>query len=230
MMYNVNMENDNYVSLNAQDLAEVSPTASSDMQQAFIDTFRETQGANTAQLGEQAHALGSDLEAQYGGLHGPSEYIKSRYQTPQTESRVAALRTASQLSALNQLLQNEQANWKDQVTQKQREYNKAVLAANKRARDRAKAAAAAAQSPTTTGGNDYGGDTNIIRPVNRETHVSNAAHPGWNDTSYYDQDGHLHNIYTNGPYRVEYVDGNKTSDNTAEVDASVGGGGGGGGW
>lgn len=151
MLYNGNMDNDNYITLNEQGLAEISPTASSDMQQAFIDTYRQTQGENTAQIGEQAHALGSDLEAPYGGLHGPSEYMKSRYQTPQTESRVANLRTAAQLSALNQLVQNDITNWKDKYTQKQREYNKAVLAANKRARARARAANTGSTTTPTTG-------------------------------------------------------------------------------
>ena len=133
------MDNDNYITINEQGLAEVNPTASSDMQNAFIDAYRNIQGENTAQIGTQAHALGSDLEAQYGGLHGPSEYTKSRYQTPQTESRIAGLRTASQLSALNQLMQNDVASWKDK-------YSQAYRDAKKRARRRA-AAAAAAQTP-----------------------------------------------------------------------------------
>ena len=84
------------------------------------------QGENTAQIGTQTHALGSDLAAPYGGLHGPSEYMKSRYQTPQTESRVAAMRTAAQLSALNQLMQNDQNRWNER-------YNQAYRAAAKRA-------------------------------------------------------------------------------------------------
>ena len=107
---------------------EVSPTVSRDQQLEFIDKYRQTQADNTAQIGEIAHALGSDLDSPYGGLHGPSEYTKSRYQTPQTESRIAGLRTAAQLSALNQLMNNEQNKWQER-------YNKAYLAAKKRQRD-----------------------------------------------------------------------------------------------
>ena len=118
------MNDDNYLTINEQGLAEINPTASSNMQNAFIDAYRNIQGENTAQIGTQAHALGSDLEAQYGGLHGPSEYMKSRYQTPQTESRLAGLRAASQLSALNQLMQNDIANYKDKYSQAYRNYNK----------------------------------------------------------------------------------------------------------
>lgn len=112
---------------------EVSPTVSRDQQLEFIDKYRQTQADNTAQIGEIAHALGSDLDSPYGGLHGPSEYTKSRYQTPQTESRIAGLRTAAQLSALNQLMTNEQNKWQER-------YNKAYLAAKKRQRDNENAA------------------------------------------------------------------------------------------
>ena len=118
------MNDDNYLTINEQGLAEINPTASSEIQNAFIDAYRNIQGENTAQIGTQAHALGSDLEAPYGGLHGPSEYMRSRYQTPQTESRLAGLRTASQLSALNQLMQNDINSWKDKYAQAYRNYRK----------------------------------------------------------------------------------------------------------
>lgn len=118
------MNDDNYLSVNEQGLAEISPTASRDAQLAFIDTFRQTQGENTQQIADTMHELGSDLEAPYGGLHGPSEYMKSRYQTPQTESRLAGLRTTAQLTALNQLMQNDLAKWKDKYNQEYKKYQK----------------------------------------------------------------------------------------------------------
>ena len=118
------MNDDNILTINEQGIAEVNPTASRDAQLAFIDTYRQTQGENNQQIADQTHALGSDLPAQLGGLHGPSEYTKSRYQVPQTESRVANLRTAAQLSALNQLLENDQARWKDKYNQAYRNYKK----------------------------------------------------------------------------------------------------------
>jgi len=144
------MDNDNYITINEQGLAEINPTASSDMQNAFIDAYRNIQGENTAQIGTQAHALGSDLEAQYGGLHGPSEYMKSRYQTPQTESRIAGLRTASQLSALNQLMQNDVNSWKDKYTQAYRDAQK-----------RARARALASTTPYTGNTGGSGDELNI---------------------------------------------------------------------
>lgn len=122
MGYNEDM--DNVITINDEGLMEVSPEASRNAQTSFIDTYRQLQGENTAQIGEAAHALGSDLDAQYGGLHGPSDYIKSRYQTPQTESRIAGLKTAAQLSALNQLMQNEQNKWANRYNQAYRNYQK----------------------------------------------------------------------------------------------------------
>lgn len=95
---------------------EVNPTASRDQLMGFIDTYRQLQSSNNAQAAASAHALGSDLTAPYGGLHGPSDYIKSRYQTPQTESRIAGLRTAAQLSALNQVMDNELTKWKQRYS------------------------------------------------------------------------------------------------------------------
>lgn len=136
--------NEDYLSVNSQGLVEVSPTASQNTQQEFIDNYRQAQAEKTAQIGEAAHALGSDLEAQYGGLHGPSDYIKSRYQTDQTESRLANLRSAAQLSALNQLMQNDLANWADKYSQARR---KAVAKAN---------------TSTTTNDNKGDVDTNLL--------------------------------------------------------------------
>lgn len=93
-------------------------------QQEFIDNYRNAQAEKTAQIGEQAHALGSDLTAQYGGLHGPSEYWLSRYQTPQTESRLAGLRAANQAQALNQLMKNDLEREAEKYNQAYRNYQK----------------------------------------------------------------------------------------------------------
>lgn len=121
-----------YLRLNDDNMLEVIPEASRDQQMSFIDTYRQTQADNTAQIGQAAHALGSDLTAPYGGLHGPSAYIKSRYQTPQIESRIAGLRTAAQLSALNQLIANDQNRWQNKVNQAYRNAIKAATDAAKK--------------------------------------------------------------------------------------------------
>ena len=139
MVYNRSMNDDkNYLYLNDQGLAEISPTASRDAQESFIDTYRQMQAENVARVGDTTHALGSDLPAYQGGLHGASEYWKSRYQTPQTESRVANLRTAAQAQALNQLMSND-------LAREQEKYSQDARAAQQRANS---------GNTTTTSGDD----------------------------------------------------------------------------
>lgn len=117
-----------YLRFNEEGIAEVNPMASYNAQQAFIDNYRNAQAEKTAQIGEQAHALGSDLEAQYGGLHGPSEYWKSRYQTPQTESRLASLRSANQAQALNALMQQDLARAQEEQQRAYKNYQRRAAA------------------------------------------------------------------------------------------------------
>lgn len=180
------MNDDNYLNLTEEGIVEVNPTASSDAQQAFIDTYRQIQGENTAQIGEAAHALGSDLPAQLGGLHGPSEYMKSRYQTPQTESRVAGLRTAAQLSALNQLMANDQARWKEK-------YNQTYRNAQKRQRAKQNKLYNSLYGGGGNGGNGdvTGGVDEIISDTGVNYSTSGTNVPGLNvdNGSYTDPDG-----------------------------------------
>lgn len=207
------MNDDNYVTITDENVAEINPTASSDMQQAFIDNYRQMQSENTAQIGEAAHALGSDLEAQYGGLHGPSEYMKSRYQTPQTESRLAALRTAAQLSALNQLMQNDQNRWKNR-------YNQVYRSAQKRAR----AKAAAANTGGGGGGNlpVSGGVDEIvseITPTEYSTSGTNVPGLPFDNSTVVDPDGNLVTYNTSDPNNPtrEYVNGERVNESAIQT-------------
>lgn len=228
MGYNKNMDNDDYIRINEEGLAEVNPTASSDAQMAFIDAYRAAQGENTAQIGEQAHALGSDLEAQYGGLHGPSEYWKSRYQAPQTESRVAGLRSAAQLSALNNLMQNDLANWKNR-------YSNAYKAAQKRASSGGSEGSTPTTTDTTTGGVD---EIVTDGSVGYSSSATNVPGLTVNNETYVDADGNYitRNMDTG---EVLYVNGYSKATWDRMQARSVGrgvgsgieyGSGGGGGW
>ena len=144
--------NDDYLRFNEQGLAEINPMAGYNAQQEFIDNYRNAQAEKTAQIGEQAHALGSDLTAQYGGLHGPSEYWLSRYQTPQTESRLAGLRAANQAQALNQLMKNDLEREAEKYNQAYRNYQK-----------RARSYSTGGNPVTTTGnGDSKQGNVNFI--------------------------------------------------------------------
>ena len=95
-----------------------NPQVSLDESNAFIDNLRSTQQANTQQIKTDTYNLGTAVPSNLGGLTGGEGYFTSRYQTPQTNSLVNDLRATAQASALNQILQNEQAKWKNR-------YNKA---------------------------------------------------------------------------------------------------------
>ncbi len=211
------MNDDNYLSVNEQGLAEISPTASRDAQLAFIDTFRQTQGENTQQIADTMHELGSDLEAPYGGLHGPSEYMKSRYQTPQTESRLAGLRTAAQLTALNQLMQNDLAKWKDKYNQEYKKYQK---------RQRAKANSllgngTGSNSPVTGGVDEEVSDTS----VDYSTSATNVPSLNVNNETYVDADGNLITRDMNTK-EILYINGIRKDEYDAAQKQSAKGGGG----
>lgn len=96
----------------------VNPQVSLDEQTAFIDNLRSTQQANNQQIKTDTYNLGTAVPSNLGGLTGGEGYFTARYQTPQTNSLVNDLRSAAQASALNQILENEQAKWKNR-------YNKA---------------------------------------------------------------------------------------------------------
>lgn len=132
-----------------EDRTYLNPTTSRDEQLSFIDTLRETQAKNTAQIRTDTYNLGSPLPSNLGGLSGAEDTFIARYQTPQTEQTVADLRTAAQQSALNQALTNLQTAYK-------KRYNDAMLNYQQRA---AKASATPSTNPSNTG-NELPIDTN----------------------------------------------------------------------
>lgn len=103
----------------------INPQVSLDEQNAFIDNLRNMQQTNTAKITQDTQNLGSELPSNLGGLGGGTSYFKSRYQTPQTNSMVADLRTAAQSQALSTLMNNE-------IAKAKKRYNDAYKAAKKR--------------------------------------------------------------------------------------------------
>ena len=111
--------------------AYLNPQLSVDEANAFIDNLRAVQGQQNQQISNDTQMLGTDVPSNLGGLVGGGNgYFTSRYQTPQTNSAVANLRAAAQASALNQILQDEQAMWK-------KRYQDAYRAHQRRAYNRA---------------------------------------------------------------------------------------------
>ena len=115
----------------------------------FIENLRSIQQQNNSQIAKDTAALGTEVSSNLGGLTGANSYFASRYQTPQTNATVANLRAAAQAKALNDVLANEQAIWKNRYQQAYRNYQK-------RMNDKT-------NQPSTTGG---GGNTKLNIDVN----------------------------------------------------------------
>lgn len=123
----------------------VNPQIALGESDTFIDNLRQTQQANTQQIAQDTYDLGTAVPSNLGGLMGGEGYWTSRYQTPQTNATVANLRAAAQAKALNDVLANEQAIWKNRYQQAYRNYQK-------RMNDKT-------NQPSTTGG---GGDPDNV--------------------------------------------------------------------
>ena len=119
----MNLDDFSYID---NDRRYVNPQVSLNEQNAFIDNLRNTQGQDTAQIRQDTYNLGTAVPSNLGGLTGGSNYFKSRYQTPQTNSMVSDLRAAAQAQALSTLLNNE-------IGKAKKRYNDAYRAAKKRA-------------------------------------------------------------------------------------------------
>ena len=102
----------------------VNPQAALGESDTFIDNLRQTQQANTQQITQDTYNLGTAVPSNLGGLMGGEGYWTSRYQTPQTNATVANLRAAAQAKALNDVLANEQAIWKNRYQDAYRAYQK----------------------------------------------------------------------------------------------------------
>lgn len=100
----------------------INPDISRDEQTAFIDTLRDIQAQNNAQIKTETHNLGTDVEPIRGGLTGSEEYWNSRYQTPQTNAAVANMKAVAQQTALNDALTNYQNMLQNRYDQAYRDY------------------------------------------------------------------------------------------------------------
>ena len=118
----------------------LNPQVGLDESNKFIENLRSVQQQNNSQIAKDTAALGTEVSSNLGGLTGADSYFTSRYQTPQTNATVANLRATAQAKALNDVLANEQAIWKNRYQQAYRNYQK-------RMNDKT-------NQPSTTGGGD----------------------------------------------------------------------------
>lgn len=147
-----------------EDQLYVNPETSLNEQTAFIDNLRNVQNQNNAEIKLQTENLGTypSPQSTLGGLTGGEGYFTARYQTPQSVSLAANLRTAAQAQALNDVLQNEMA------IAKQR-YNNAYKAARQRA-----AARAASYGGSSGGGGGGTGNVDYENLSNRQRKVGSV--------------------------------------------------------
>ena len=113
----------------------INPDISRDEQTDFINTLRDIQAQNNAQIATETHNLGTDIDHPRGGLNGSEEYWKGRYQTPQTEAAIANMKAVAQQSALNTALSNYNNMLQNRYSQAYRDYNKRLYEHN-RSRER----------------------------------------------------------------------------------------------
>lgn len=116
------LNNDEYTEVEGR--YYLNPQTGLDESTSFIENLRATQGQQNQEIAEQTQNLGTDISSNLGGLGGDTDYWTARYQTPQTASAVANLRTVAQAAALNQALANEQAMWKKRYNDAYRAYQR----------------------------------------------------------------------------------------------------------
>lgn len=106
--------------LQFEDIQYVDPRLSESEQMSFVNTLRDIQAQNNAQINQQTRALGSDVPVYQGGLTGSEGVFQARYQTPQMAATVANLQNTARQTALNTALANQETMWKNRYTQAQR--------------------------------------------------------------------------------------------------------------
>lgn len=104
----------------------INPQVALDESTSFIDNLRALQGQQNQEITQQTKDLGTEIPSNLGGLTGAESYFTSRYQTPQTNAVAANLRATAQAAALNDVLANEQAIWKNRYQQAYRNYQKSA--------------------------------------------------------------------------------------------------------
>lgn len=129
LVYNDSMDNDilpteEFVTVEGR--SYLNPSLGLTETNQFIDNLRSTQQQTNAEIAAQTQALGTEVPSNLGGLTGGESYWTSRYQTPQTLSATANLRTIAQAQALNQALANEEAIWKKRYQDAYRNYQRSA--------------------------------------------------------------------------------------------------------
>lgn len=150
------METDDTV-LDIESRKYINPQTGLDERLSFIDTLRDVQAQNTAQINQNTYNLGSPVTSNVGGLGGSERLWQAQYQTPQIDAQIADLRAVAQQQALNQSMQNISDQMQNRYKQASRNYSR-------RAKARANSGGTGGNYPLQLQGDvdvDYGADEKV---------------------------------------------------------------------
>lgn len=179
----------------------INPDVSRDEQTAFIDTLRDIQAQNNAQIETETHNLGTDVEPRLGGLTGSEEYWKGLYQTPQTNAAVANMKAVAQQTALNDALSNYQNMLQNRYNQAYRDYQR-------RAYNYSRRSSGSNTSTSDTGGGDGNDGTG------NKYNINNNLSETTQDVSTTNYKSRLGKINTTDDGKLYYLDASPTKEKT----------------
>ena len=192
----------------------VNPQVALGESDTFIDNLRQTQQANTQQIAQDTYNLGTAVPSNLGGLIGGEGYWTSRYQTPQTNATVANLRAAAQAKALNDVLANEQAIWKNRYQQAYKNYQK-------RAYNKANSGSGSNGGNNNGNTSTWGGEVDTEESPTKEFFGVPGADVSETDTHYvYTDQNTGEKVYVSKDYMNKIYDenGNITDDGAVILD------------
>lgn len=192
----------------------VNPQAALGESDTFIDNLRQTQQANTQQITQDTYNLGTAVPSNLGGLMGGEGYWTSRYQTPQTNATVANLRSAAQAKALNDVLANEQAIWKNRYQQAYRNYQK-------RAYNKANSGSGSSGGNNNGNTSTWDGEVDTEESPTKESYAIPGTDLSETDTHYvYTDQNTGKKVYVSKDYmkKIYDDDGNITDDGAVILD------------
>lgn len=139
------MDNTDDTIFEVEDRLYLNPQTALNEREQFVDTLRNVQAENTAQINQNTYNLGSQVPSNIGGLGGSEGLWAAQYQTPQTDAQIANLHATAQQEALNTALTNLQNIY-------QNRYKQAYRRASRRTKNR------------SSGGTGTGGDNPLSLP------------------------------------------------------------------
>lgn len=146
----------------------VNPQTGLNESQQFIETLRDVQAQNTAEINQNTYNLGSQVPSNVGGLTGSEGLWQAQYQTPQVDAQIANLKAVANEAALNQMKSNLNAIEQNRLRQAWRDYYR-------RQRDKANSGGGTTSDDDPT----KDGDVEILGSIDTDKIQAGQAPVGW---------------------------------------------------